>query len=280
MGAIGGFWLQRVCWVGGLALGFGLLTRLMPCNPGRSWWNKLRAAGTDLIYWFVVPLFLLVAGAVMLDLGKALLFGGDDSDLLPVRHLPLWVQCLAILVLQDILLYAIHRVFHSRFAWKFHAVHHAPEVVDWMTTARFHPVNTLLAFILVDVVALLLGFSREALVALAPFVIVQSAMVHANLNWTFGPLKYVFASPVFHRWHHTPLREAGNKNFASTFSILDVLFGTFYMPPGKMPQQFGIGEADFPEGFWGQFLYPFRAKRTPPARPAPRTGGKKRRKAA
>jgi WD40 repeat protein len=91
-------------------------------------------------------------------------------------------------------------------------------------------------------------------------VSVHSTMVHANLNWTFGPLRYVFASPVFHRWHHTTLREGLNKNFASTFPFLDVIFGTFYMPLGKLPAEFGNGEAGFPEDFWGQFIQPFARK--------------------
>jgi hypothetical protein len=30
------------------------------------------------------------------------------------------------------------------------------------------------------------------------------------------------------------------------------------MPSGKLPEQFGTGEIDFPEDFWGQFLHPFR----------------------
>src|SRR5205085_1548805 len=101
-----------------------------------------------------------------------------------------------------------------------HAVHHSPKVVDWMTTARFHPVNHLLVFGVADVAVLLMGFPAEALVALAPFTVIYSSMVHANLNWTFGPLKYLFASPVFHRWHHTTEEAGLNKNFASTFPVL------------------------------------------------------------
>jgi sterol desaturase/sphingolipid hydroxylase (fatty acid hydroxylase superfamily) len=93
--------------------------------------------------------------------------------------------------------------------------------------------------------------------------VVYSTMVHANLNWTFGPLRFVFASPVFHRWHHSAEESGNNKNFASTFPMLDVIFGTFHMPPGQLPEHFGNGEDDFPEDFWGQFLYPFWMKREP-----------------
>ena len=81
-----------------------------------------------------------------------------------------------------------------------------------------------------------------------------SGLVHANLNWTLGPLKYVVAGPVFHRWHHD--RGALGKNFASTLSIFDWMFGTFYMPEGQLPGNYGLTEGDMPESFGAQVLYP------------------------
>jgi sterol desaturase/sphingolipid hydroxylase (fatty acid hydroxylase superfamily) len=179
--------------------------------------------------------------------------------------LPLWLQCVAILLIQDVLFYGIHRIFHSRLAWKFHAVHHSPKVLDWMSTTRFHPVNHLLEFAFADVVVLMMGFAPAALLMLTPFNLLYSAMTHANLNWTFGPLRYVLASPVFHRWHHTTQEEGINKNFASTFPVLDLIFGTFHMPPGRLPERFGNGDADFPEDFWGQFTHPFQRKKPLPS---------------
>jgi sterol desaturase/sphingolipid hydroxylase (fatty acid hydroxylase superfamily) len=253
-------WPQTFAWVVGLAVVFGVLVRLMPCNPGMFWWKDLRAVATDFFYWFVVPIFLGIARTRLLIPVVLLFFAGQYPEVAAIRNLPLWVQCLAILLIQDVLLYWIHRLFHTRLAWAFHAIHHSPQVLDWTATSRFHPVNFLLDFTLADIAVLLMGFAPEALVLLAPFNIIYSAMVHANLNWTFGPLRYVLASPVFHRWHHTTLDEGLNKNFASTFPFLDLLFGTFYMPPGKRPEQFGSGEPDFPQGFWGQLVYPFRVR--------------------
>jgi WD40 repeat protein/sterol desaturase/sphingolipid hydroxylase (fatty acid hydroxylase superfamily) len=258
---IGDFWLTTLAWLVGFAVAFGILARLMPCNPGMYWWKDLRAVGADFLYWFVVPVFLRIGRTLLLIAGLLLLFGGRDPDLLPVKGLPLWLQCVAILLIQDVLLYWIHRLFHTRLAWKFHAIHHSPRVLDWMSATRFHPINNLLAFSFVDVAVLLMGFSPEALLALAPFNIIYSAMVHANLNWTFGPLRYLFASPVFHRWHHTSPEEGGDRNFASTFPFLDLLFGTFYMPAGQLPEKFGNDEEGFPEDFWGQFIHPFRIGR-------------------
>ena len=54
----------------------------------------------------------------------------------------------------------------------------------------------------------------------------------------------MLATPVFHRWHHTTLEEGGNTNFAGTFPLWDILFGTFRMPENKMPKEYGKDEAD------------------------------------
>jgi sterol desaturase/sphingolipid hydroxylase (fatty acid hydroxylase superfamily) len=274
------FWPTMLSFLAGFAVAFGILSKLMPCNPGLGWWKDLRATATDAVYWLILPLLLGVCRTLMLAAGISLLFDGREPDILPVKDMPLWQQCLVILVIQDVMLYWIHRAFHGRLAWKFHAVHHSPQELDWTSTLRFHPLNNLLAFALVDVIVLLLGFSREALIAMTPFNLIYAAMVHANLNWTFGPLRFVFASPVFHRWHHTSRAEGLNKNFASTFPILDMLFGTFYMPPGKLPEQFGSGDPDFPRGFWGQLLYPFRASRPEPVAPARPTPARRQKKRA
>jgi sterol desaturase/sphingolipid hydroxylase (fatty acid hydroxylase superfamily) len=85
-------------------------------------------------------------------------------------------------------------------------------------------------------------------------------MVHANLNWTFGPFKYLFSSPVFHRWHHTAQEEGMDKNFAPTFPLLDVMFGTFYMPDGKVPTHYGVPGSDIPDNFLGQISWAFKRR--------------------
>jgi sterol desaturase/sphingolipid hydroxylase (fatty acid hydroxylase superfamily) len=253
-----GSWLRTFCWLFGLAVAFGIAVRLMPCNPGMYWWKDVRAVFTDFVYWFIVPLFLPACRLALLVVGGVLLFGGREPGFEVVKNLSVWQQCVAVLLIQDVLLYGSHRLFHSRLGWRFHAIHHSPKVLDWMSTSRFHPVNLLLSGTTADVAVLLMGFDPRALLLLLPFNTIYSAMVHANLNWTFGPLKYVFASPVFHRWHHTMQEEGLDKNFASTFPVLDLIFGTFYMPAGKLPEHFGNGDPDFPEGFFGQLFYPFR----------------------
>jgi hypothetical protein len=45
--------------------------------------------------------------------------------------------------------------------------------------------------------------------------------------------------------------------FATVFSLLDVAFGTFYMPERAMPA-LGITEPHYPTTWVGQTIYPFR----------------------
>ena len=54
----------------------------------------------------------------------------------------------------------------------------------------------LLAFPIAAAVVLLLGGIPPAVLGiLVPFNVLMSAFVHANLNWSLGPFKYVLARP-------------------------------------------------------------------------------------
>ncbi|MFZ0017998.1 MAG: sterol desaturase family protein, partial [Acetobacteraceae bacterium] len=126
------------------------------------------------------------------------------------------------------------------------------------TSPRIHPDNFILYSTLITLLISLVGFSPEAFFVLVPFNTLTGLLVHANLNWTFGPFRYVLASPVFHRWHHTYADQGGNKNFAPTFPFLDLAFGTFHMPKGETPCVFGIVDREVPSNLFGQLCYPFR----------------------
>ncbi len=249
-----------------IALGvvFAVLSHWSACNPGRPWWRK-RELLTDLCYWFLIPLAARFVRIGLMVVGAALLFNIHGTDALmkfyddgfgPLATLPLWGQVILFLVVSDFLLYWNHRVFHGPAMWKYHAIHHSSADVDWISAARFHPVNLFLGSVAVDVALMLAGISPNALLIVGPFQTASSAFVHANLNWTLGPFKYVMASPVFHRWHHTAADRGGSSNFAGTFPIWDLMFGTFYMPENELPDAYGIDDKEFPESIGAQMLYP------------------------
>ena len=249
-----------------VALVFSVLTHFWACNPGVPWWRK-RELVTDICYWFFVPMFARVLRIGFLVLGAAVVFNIYDADELiafyenghgPLAELPLWFQGVLFLVLSDFMLYWLHRLFHGGGFWKYHAIHHSSEELDWISAARFHPVNLFLGTIMVDVILLMAGISPNVMIWVGPFITFHSAFVHANLNWALGPFKYVLATPVFHRWHHTALGEGGNTNFAGTFPVWDLLFGTFRMPADRLPDDYGRDEPAIPSEIAGQLAYPFR----------------------
>jgi sterol desaturase/sphingolipid hydroxylase (fatty acid hydroxylase superfamily) len=66
--------------------------------------------------------------------------------------------------------------------------------------------------------------------------------VHANTRISFGPLDYVLASPRFHRVHHSLAENHHDKNFASFFPFLDLLFGTAYFPRSDEMIRTGVSD--------------------------------------
>jgi sterol desaturase/sphingolipid hydroxylase (fatty acid hydroxylase superfamily) len=202
---------------------------------------------------------LIVGAAVFFNIhGAQPLMDFYENGHGPLSRLPLWLQAIVFLVCSDLLMYWNNRQFHGPSHRKYHAVHHSSEDLDWISAARFHPINLFLGSVAVDVILLLVGISPNVMLWIGPFTTAHSAFVHANLKWDLGPFKYVLASPVFHRWHHTQMDKGGNKNFASTFPILDILFGTWYMPKNELPDAYGIDDHEFPASFGAQMVYPFR----------------------
>lgn len=251
-----------------IAIVFTVLSHFWSCNPGRPWWRKTEIV-TDICYWFLVPVICRVVRISLLVTGAALVFNIKGADELvafydnghgPLAQLPLWVQAILFLVLSDFMLYWVHRTFHSGGFWKYHAVHHSSEEVEWISAARFHPINLFLGTVAVDVILLMAGISPNIMLWVGPFTTFHSAFVHANLNWTLGPFKYVLATPVFHRWHHTSQEAGGNTNFAGTFPVWDILFGTFRMPANELPSNYGVDGEPLPKAIGGQLAYPFRAQ--------------------
>jgi sterol desaturase/sphingolipid hydroxylase (fatty acid hydroxylase superfamily) len=245
------------------------LERFWPAVPGQSW--RRPGLRTDLAYWFFTPLVtrgltrvavvvavVILAATAGLPLEREAIQAWLADPSRAVRRQPAVLQALEVLLLGDLVGYWTHRLFHGGVLWRFHAVHHASRHLDWLSSVRLHPVNDVLSRLAGVVPVLVLGFPPTVLAAYVPFLTLWAILLHANVPWSFGPFRYVLASPAFHRWHHTSEDEGLDKNFAGLFPFLDLMFGTFYMPPGRQATRFGLKEESVPEGLLGQLAYPFR----------------------
>ena len=182
-----------------IALGvvFAVLAHWSACNPGHPWWRK-REIVTDVLYWFLIPLSTRFVRIGLMVMGAAYFYGIHGAQPLmdfyddgfgPLAKMPIWLQAFTFVVVSDFLTYWIHRAYHRGALWKYHSVHHSSEELDWISAARFHPVNLLLGSVLVDVALLLAGISPNVMLWVGPFTTATSAMVHANLNWTLRPVQ-------------------------------------------------------------------------------------------
>ena len=177
---------------------------------------------------------------------------------------PLWAIGFAGVMAGDLAGYWRHRFEHSELLWPSHAVHHSDTAMTWLAIFRFHPFNRFSTVVL-DIGALsLLGLPPSAIFVNAFVRHFYGAFIHADLPWTYGPLGRVFVSPAMHRWHHAKDSAAFNTNYASVFSAIDFIFGT-YRVPGPCDAPLGVTD-DMGQGFIGQYTYPLRLRAYAPIR--------------
>jgi sterol desaturase/sphingolipid hydroxylase (fatty acid hydroxylase superfamily) len=219
----------------------------------------------NLTYWFLNPLCTQIASKLavcLVGLGLCLVLGWEVNESVldgfgPLGAQPLWLQALEMVVLADFIDYWTHRWFHVSRFWRFHAIHHSTEQMTWLASARMHPINDFITRLCQVIPVILMGYSLKAVLIVVPFLVFFVIILHSNLNWDYGPLRWVLVSPLYHRWHHTSDPEGLDTNFAGIFPIWDVLFGTAHFPP-REPVKFGVNHNPPPETFLGQLLYPFR----------------------
>ena len=248
--------LTAAVMLGGCFALFGALGRLFPCNADHPVFVS-RAIGLDL-GWAALGLLYAGVGPAVAALSTRPPFG-DPAASVAGRWLaaaPLALQVALLLLATDFCQYWLHRAFHCAALWPLHAVHHSAREVNWTTTFRTHPLNELAATASLSVAARLAGFSEASLLVAAPIFFLSGVVTHANLGWTFGPLRFVLASPVFHRWHHSLEPAARERNFAPMFPVWDLIFGTFRMPRGEHPGRYGADGV--PGDLLGQLVHPLR----------------------
>jgi sterol desaturase/sphingolipid hydroxylase (fatty acid hydroxylase superfamily) len=251
-----------------LSVIFAALENLFPSNKNQ----KLFRTGykTDLIYWFCTPIVFRAITLASVAIVFSLLLRTQPKELKHLLdHRETWItthfstgwQIVLLLLVGDVAGYWLHRWFHGRKLWKFHAIHHCSEELDWLSSVRLHPVNEIVTKLVQAMVVLGLGFDPKVVAAYVPFLAFYALLVHANVSWDFGWLGNIITSPRFHRWHHTSQEEGLDKNFAGLFPWVDRIFGTYYMPKGRVPEKFGLYGEKIPDSFWGQMIYPFQKKK-------------------
>ena len=217
---------------------------------------------TDLTYFLVSAILIQwTTIATLLPAESLFAWTVDSTWRSAVGSQPIILQIVEILLITDFVQYWVHRAFHRiPWLWRFHKIHHSAEVMDWLAGSRLHIVDVLLTRSLTYIPLFALGFAEVALVIYAVVVSIQATLIHANVRFLFGPLRYLLVTPQFHHWHHSDQPEANDKNFAVHIPIWDMLFGSYYLPVDQWPRSYGVAGEQPPDGFFRQLVAPLVSK--------------------
>jgi sterol desaturase/sphingolipid hydroxylase (fatty acid hydroxylase superfamily) len=262
--------LRLSLWLAILVAVFVPLERLFAVHPHKT---LRKGIGADLGYYFLNGLF----AAAILSVPAALL-GWSVRHIMPgsllafTTSLPFWAKAVVGMVTGEVGYYWGHRWSHQiPFLWRFHAIHHSAEEMDFLVNTRAHPLDMVFSRFcgLVPMYALGLAGPTSASGGTALPVLVAligttwGFFIHANLRWSFGPLEWLISTPKFHHWHHTKTGLIDH-NYASTFPWLDRLFGTHNLPR-EWPESYGI-DAVMPPALLDQLAYPLFPEDDPRAK--------------
>jgi sterol desaturase/sphingolipid hydroxylase (fatty acid hydroxylase superfamily) len=229
--------------------------------PAKSGQRFFRPAWlTDLC--FFLGQYLFWSTIVLAILSQVnLLLGGfvPQSFRHSVASQPWWLQAIEVVLLSDFLIYWGHRLQHRvGFLWRFHAVHHSAEHLDWLAAHREHPLDTIYTMGLINLPAMILGFPLETLGGFIVFRGLWAIYIHSNVRLPIGPLRMLLGAPELHHWHHDRDRDAGN--YANISPLMDILFGTYHCPDHE-PENFGLNEPT-PLTYLGHLIHPLLPQHT------------------
>ncbi len=231
-----------------------------------------RSFGADLFYYFlngILPKLLMILPLTVLSATLHRLIPVPFYS--SVAAMPLWLRLAAALVVNELGGYWGHRWSHEiPFLWRFHAIHHSAEEIDWLVTAKGHPFDMFFTHFCAMVPLYFAGLAQPLgnTPDFAPMAVTAASMywayfIHANVNWRFGFLEWIVATPAFHHWHHTnDGPDVIDKNFAAMLPWVDKCFGTLYLPP-RWPIKYGSDTPVAPD-LAGQLLDPLSPPSTAP----------------
>jgi sterol desaturase/sphingolipid hydroxylase (fatty acid hydroxylase superfamily) len=257
--------LRNGVWLVIISAIFVPLERLFALHPQKVFRKEV---AVDIGYYFLNGLLVgLVLGgplAIVAFVAHRVIPGGVTAT---IAAWPVWLRACAAMVVGETGYYWGHRLTHQiPFLWRFHAVHHSAEQLDFLVNSRQHPVDVVFTRLCMFTPLLGLGLVNpvrwgDGLIPLTLLItgIMWGFFVHSNFRWRLGPLEWLISTPGFHHWHHT-FGGRRDCNYASMLPWLDRIFGTHYLPK-EWPARYGIDEP-MAETLPGQLIQPLQAPRS------------------
>ncbi len=188
-------------------------------------------------------------------------------SIINLKSYPETVQLVIFFIATDFIQWFTHVLLHRfPFLWKFHKVHHSVEEMGFAAHLRYHWMENVFYTPMKYIMVMLIGgFDPKQAFIVYYAAIVIGHINHANINISYGPLKYLFNNPKMHIWHHAyelPKDYSYGVNFGISLSIWDYIFRTNYIPYSGRDIKLGFEKIEeFPKTFFKQLLYGFIKER-------------------
>ncbi len=214
-------------------------------------------------YIFNLIIFVAFSETTKSIVGDIIPGGFDSMILYDTKQLPYGWQLIIFFVSLDFIQWFTHRMLHRfDFLWRFHKVHHSVEEMGFAAHLRYHWMENVVYSPMKYIIMMIIGnFNPQDAFIVYYVSIAIGHLNHANINLSYGPLKYILNNPKMHIWHHAhdlPQSRRYGVNFGISLSIWDYLFGTAYIPKDGRDIKLGFdGLVKFPKRFLSQIMYPF-----------------------
>jgi sterol desaturase/sphingolipid hydroxylase (fatty acid hydroxylase superfamily) len=252
---------DRAWW---FAIAIGCCSALELVLPGErhSFASRLRGVGFRACYLATGVTLYTTALLVIGRLGYAPLFVLDLTST-PASHN--WLVCalgytlfpFAAAAWTELFYYWFHRAQHAvPFLWRLHSVHHSIRELNAVNTYHHFSEEFLRIPIVIIPVTFIVQVHTPMILAVFYFLRISGQLSHANTHIYYGPLRYLWGEPRFHRVHHSIEEQHRNKNFSTSIPLIDWLFGTLYMPRRDEYPATGIAGQSEPRTLRQYFLPP------------------------
>lgn len=210
------------------------------------------------LFGLVFGWFLITSQFVSKTVSNGLVsaFGAMQPTALP-DHVTFALIAGALFLAYEFAYWLDHYLSHAIPAlWEFHKVHHSAEVLSPLTTARVHPVDTIVYYnINALVMGMTGGLAQYALGKPLPeYTVWYSSAAVLVFSSTIGHLQHshiwiaftglwgkLLLSPAHHQIHHSTNPVHFNKNLGNAIGLFDWLFGTLHIPQRKREKlAFGV----------------------------------------
>jgi sterol desaturase/sphingolipid hydroxylase (fatty acid hydroxylase superfamily) len=222
-----------------LALVWELVLPRRSESPGLAfrWANNLGLGAIDQLV-----LQLTHAGLVLAVAWSAQQVG---MGLFHDSQLPWWALFAVTLLVFDFVGYLVHLVQHKvDFLWRFHSIHHSDAGLDFSSSYRHHPVESVISNLATLPVLMLLSPPVSVVVAFQALRLLATIFGHANIylpERVDHLLRKLVITPDFHRLHHCSERKHTDSNYGTILPWFDYLFGTASNRPFEEQRTMQLG---------------------------------------